>query len=391
MGVGLRFGGPPRNAAGPPAGCRWKGPRLWALGAPPPSARPNVTPGSLPAPARSTSERCPLTPPPSSPPKLAGEPRRRPAPSEPGSRPPERSPAPTPTSGRGRGDRPPGTRATPRGLRSRPLAPAARLPSAEVRPGPRDLGSGQLQPPARDPEAGPAPPPRDSLARESSQPPEFFPRAELPAAERNPGQSGGVRALQPIALSRPSAELPGRAARPDRPSPLLSSRQPAAAAPAAAELARRLLTWSLRLPSMPSPRRSRVGFPRDAGPFLRVFPAAGGRGPWTLGRGPRGVSQDSEPWGVLGGWVGGRLRPFQETRTGERGRFLRRPEGPRWCGFHPSGSEAQLGVSLRCVPLEPARELGTQTQPSRNHHRGHQFANYTGILFPTQAQELRHL
>ncbi|XP_052570176.1 uncharacterized protein LOC128095354 [Peromyscus californicus insignis] len=252
--------------------------RSSALGsrAPPPSARPNVTPGSLPAPARSTSERCPLTPPPSSPPKLAGEPRRRPAPSEPGSRPPERSPAPTPTSGRGGEDRPPGTRATPRGLRSRPLAPAARLQSAEVRPGPRV--SGQIQPPAtRRPARRPRPATHLHASRRSRR--NSFPRAELPAAERNPGQSGGVRALQPIALSCPSAKLPGPAARPDRPSPLLSSRQPAAAAPAAAELARRLLTWSLRLPSMPSPRRSRVGFPRDAGPFLRVFPAAGGRGP----------------------------------------------------------------------------------------------------------------
>lgn len=95
-----------------------------------------------------------------------------------------------------------------------------------------------------------------------------------------------MRTLHPIPLSRPRARLPGRAARPNRLSLLPSSRQPAAAAPAAAELARRLLTWNLGLPSMPSPRRSRVGFPRDASPFLRVFPAAGGRGPRTLDQGP---------------------------------------------------------------------------------------------------------
>lgn len=32
VGVGLRFGGPPQNTAGPPAGWRSKGPRLWVLG-----------------------------------------------------------------------------------------------------------------------------------------------------------------------------------------------------------------------------------------------------------------------------------------------------------------------------------------------------------------------
>lgn len=83
---------------------------------------------------------------------------------------------------------------------------------------------------------------------------------------------------------------------------------------------------------MPSPRRSRVGFPRDAGPFLRVFPAAGGRGPWTLDRGPSGVPQDSEPWDVLGAHGGGGGRSFsfsfQATGTGEASAFPHSDKGP---------------------------------------------------------------
>lgn len=121
-------------------------------------------------------------------------------------------------------------------------------------------------------------------------------------------------APHPIPLFRPRARLPGLAAYPDQLSQLGSSRQPAAPARAAAELARRLLTWSFGLPSMPSPRWSRVGLPRDAGPFLRVFPAAGGRGPRTLGRGPSCVLQESRLWGVLEGWGSGsffRFKPWE--------------------------------------------------------------------------------
>lgn len=103
---------------------------------------------------------------------------------------------------RPRGDSRPGTRATPRGLRSRPLAPAARLRSAEVRLGPRD--SGQIQPPAtRRPALRPRPATHLHASRRSRR--NSFPRAELPAAERNPGQ-GGVRAPH---RSRPPARVLG--------------------------------------------------------------------------------------------------------------------------------------------------------------------------------------
>lgn len=82
--------------------------------------------------------------------------------------------------------------------------------------------------------------------------------------------------------------------------------------------------------------------------------------------------------GVWGGGVS--PFPFQATGTGEASAS---PHGDKgW--FHPPGSEAQLGASPRFVWLQPARELGTQTQPSRNHPRGQQFANYTGIFFPTK-------
>lgn len=184
-------------------------------------------------------------------------------------------------------ERPRGTasqvRATPRGVRSRPLARAAGPPAVNRgQAGPARLGS---DPAARDREVGPSTPaPRLTCTRVVAAA-GILSTLRAPRRETKPGQ-GGVRAPHLIPLSGPRARLPGRAARPNRPSLLPSGRQPAAAARAAAELARRLLTWNLQLPSMPSPRRSRVGFPRDAGPFLRVFPAAGGRGPRTLGRGP---------------------------------------------------------------------------------------------------------
>lgn len=92
-----------------------------------------------------------------------------------------------------RGDSRPGTRATPRGLRSRPLAPAARPPSAEVRPGPRD--SGQIQPPATGrPALRPRPATHLHASRRSRR--NSFPRAELPAAERNPGQGRAACGLR---------------------------------------------------------------------------------------------------------------------------------------------------------------------------------------------------
>lgn len=53
-------------------------------------------------------------------------------------------------------------------------------------------------------------------------------------------------------------------------------------------------------------------------------------------------------------------------------------------GFHPPGSEAQLGASPRVVRLKPAGKQGTQTQSSRNYHRGQLLANYTGIFFSTK-------
>lgn len=85
-------------------------------------------------------------------------------------------------------------------------------------------------------------------------------------------------------------------------------------------------------------------------------------------------------WGV-----GGRSFSFsfQATGTGEASAFPHGDKGPDgW--FRPPGSEAQLGASPRFVRLQPARELGTQTQPSRNHPRGQQFADYTGIFFSTK-------
>lgn len=53
-------------------------------------------------------------------------------------------------------------------------------------------------------------------------------------------------------------------------------------------------------------------------------------------------------------------------------------------GFHPPGSEAQLGASPRVVRQKAARRLGTQTQLWRNYLRGQLLANYTGIFFPTK-------
>lgn len=53
-------------------------------------------------------------------------------------------------------------------------------------------------------------------------------------------------------------------------------------------------------------------------------------------------------------------------------------------GFHPPGSEAQLGASPRVVRLKRAGKQGTQTQSSRNYHRGQLLANYTGIFFSTK-------
>lgn len=134
--------------------------RSSALGsrAPPQSARPDMTPGSLPARTQHLgkvpTDASAFLPaqvgggaPPAARPLGAGIAAAR---ALPRAHPHERP----------RGDRPPGTRATPRGLRSRPLAPAARRGQA----GPARLGSA---PASRDPEAGPPPPPppRDSLAR----------------------------------------------------------------------------------------------------------------------------------------------------------------------------------------------------------------------------------
>lgn len=53
-------------------------------------------------------------------------------------------------------------------------------------------------------------------------------------------------------------------------------------------------------------------------------------------------------------------------------------EGPRWW-VSSSGIR-----SPRVVRRKRVRKLGTQTQPSRNYHRGQQLANYTGIFFPTK-------
>lgn len=58
-------------------------------------------------------------------------------------------------------------------------------------------------------------------------------------------------------------------------------------------------------------------------------------------------------------------------------------EGPRWWA-----SSSGIRSPIRCQPescaAKAARKLGTQTQPSRNYHRGQLLANYTGIFFPTK-------
>lgn len=92
----------------------------------------------------------------------------------------------------------------------------------------------------------------------------------------------------------------------------------------------------------------------------------------------------TEGWGAGGG---GQVGPcpfrFKQRELERRAHPPRGDKGPDgW--FHPPGSEAQLGASPRFVRLQPARELGTQTQPSRNYPRGQQFAKYTGISFPTK-------
>lgn len=233
-------------------------------------------------------------------------------------------------------------------MRSRPLARAARPPSTEVRPGPRDWVRSSRSGPGGRPST---PAPRLTCTRVVAAAGILSTR-RAPRRGTKPGQ-GGVPAPHPIPLSGPRARLPGRAARPNRPSLLRSSRQPAAAARAAAELARRLLTWNLGLPSMPSPRRSQVGFPRDAGPFLRVFPAAGGAG--TADARPGTQLSPAGPLALgCGDWGS---FSFLETGTGDAGPYplphpnYEKRKGPHG-GFHPPGSEAQLGASPRVVRLK---------------------------------------
>ncbi|XP_042545374.1 basic proline-rich protein-like [Dipodomys spectabilis] len=197
---------------------------------------------------------------------------------------PPPSPAPTPRERPGRG--------SARQVRARPRPGCAHAPSPQGRPPLR--GSGL----ARDTRGAPAlpatprptlPPPHDSLAPESRQPPEF--RSLSPhAAKRNPGQGsvGAPHTSPPRPRSRARAGWPrrqGRARCRDWPFPFPSCPKPAARrrCPSrgclAGENASDLPPRASGLPSMPSPRPSRPGFPRGASPLLRVFAAAGGESP----------------------------------------------------------------------------------------------------------------
>lgn len=204
-----------------------------------------------------------------------------------------------------RGDSRPGTRATPRGLRSRPLAPAARPPSAEVRPGPRD--SGQIQPPATGrPALRPRPATHLHASRRSRR--NSFPRAELPAAERNPGQGragqGGVRAPH---RSRPPARVLG--SREEQPARTGPPRSCPASSP----------------PPLPGPLRSwQEGF-RLGASGCRACPVRGGAGSASRATPVRSSGCSRRPGGGDRGRSTG--DPAESRRTASRGTCTRGVEG----------------------------------------------------------------
>lgn len=140
-GWGCDFGGPPLSTTGPLAGFHLERSSVPGSQAPLPSARLNVTPGSLPARTQHLG-KVPTDASSFLPAQVGGGAPPAARPLGAGIAAARALPRANPH------ERPRGTarqvRATPRGMRSRPLAPAARPPSTEVRPGPRD--SGQIQP-----------------------------------------------------------------------------------------------------------------------------------------------------------------------------------------------------------------------------------------------------